>query len=82
MQTVTAKKLHEDTDGVLKQVERGKTVLVTRNGHVVGKIGPSRRLKSSGWEEIMAPVWEAQKRVRPEEVRPNPVLSERARRRR
>ena len=38
--------------------------------------------KKATWADVMGEVWEAQKRVKPSEVQPNPVLAERARRRR
>jgi hypothetical protein len=34
------------------------------------------------WDDVMGEVWQAQKRIKPSERTPNPVLEERARRRR
>jgi hypothetical protein len=34
------------------------------------------------WDDVMREVWEAQKRIKPADLQANPVLEERARRRR
>jgi antitoxin (DNA-binding transcriptional repressor) of toxin-antitoxin stability system len=78
--SITTKQLHHETSAILDQVERGRSFEVTRNGKIVGRIEPATRAKPAQWEEIMGPVWEAQKRCRSKT--PNPVIEERERRRR
>jgi antitoxin (DNA-binding transcriptional repressor) of toxin-antitoxin stability system len=80
MSSITTKHLHHETSAVLDQVERGQSFEVTRNGKVIGRIEPAARAKLANWNEIMAPVWEAQKRCKSKV--PNPVIEERERRRR
>lgn len=82
MGTITAKQLHLETREVLNQVERGETLLISRHGRVIGRLEPLAQASAPGWEEIMQPVWQAQKRVRSSERQPNPVLVDRQRRRR
>ena len=82
MFNVSAKELHNATSSVLDRVERGETVTVTRNGNVIGCIKPAKAPKKATWNDVMAEVFEAHKRIKPHEVQPNPVLAERARRRR
>ena len=82
MSIVTAKQLHQETRTVLNQVEQGESMLLTRNGRTIGRIEPLAAAEPAGWPEIMAEVWSAQKRVKSGDRVPNPVLQERARRRR
>jgi len=62
MSSITTKQLHHETSAVLDQVERGASFEVTRNGRVIGRLEPAAKAKPVNWNEIMAPVWEAQKR--------------------
>ena len=80
MPTITAKELHNGTSGVLDHVEHGKTIAVSRNGKVIAIIAPAQPGSAANWDEVMRPVWEAQQRAKG--THPNPVLVERARRRR
>ena len=81
MSAITANTLHIETSDVLDDVEQGRAFNITRRGKIIGRIIPVKdRAGISGWDEIMSPVWEAQKRVKA--TTPNPVLAERARRRR
>ena len=80
MSSITTKQLHQETSAVLDEVEHGQSFEVTRNGKVIGQIRPASKAKAAAWDEIMAPVWEAQKRCQAK--LPNPVLEERQRRRR
>lgn len=82
MRSVSAKELHNETSRVLTEVERGHSLVITRNGRVIGQIGPAGGAEKAGWEDIMGEVWEAQKHIKSREQQPNPVLAERARRRR
>lgn len=82
MGTVTSKQLHQETKAVLNQLERGKPLLITRNGRAIARIEPLTAAEKSDWNEVMQDVWEAQKVVKSSERVPNPVLQERARRRR
>ena len=80
MSSITTKELHHETSAVLDEVERGRSFQVTRNGKVIGRIEPAAKSKPADWDEIMAPVWEAQKRCKSNTS--NPVIEERQRRRR
>ena len=80
--TITAKQLHQETKAVLNQLEKGETLVITRNGRTIGRIEPLTVPKSRDWAEIMGEVWQAQKGVKAADRVPNPVLQERQRRRR
>ena len=80
MATLNARQLHNQTSAVLDEVSKGKTFQIIRNGKLVGTLQPAHEPAASEWDEIMAEVWAAQKRT-PGKSR-NPVLLERARRRR
>jgi prevent-host-death family protein len=82
MRSVSAKELHNETSKVLSEVEQGQSLVITRNGRIIARLGPAEEAEKPRWGDIMAEVWEAQKRVQPHEIQPNPVLAERARRRR
>jgi antitoxin (DNA-binding transcriptional repressor) of toxin-antitoxin stability system len=82
MSTVTAKQLHQETKAVLNQLERGKPLLITRNGRAIARIEPLTAAEKSDWNDVMREVWQAQKKVKTADRTPNPVLQERARRRR
>ncbi len=82
MSTVSAKRLHQETKAVLNQLEQGESLLITRNGRTIGRIEPMATPAAPEWEVVMADVWAAQKKVKAAERVPNPVLAERARRRR
>jgi antitoxin (DNA-binding transcriptional repressor) of toxin-antitoxin stability system len=78
--SITTKQLHHETSAILDEVEHGQSFEVTRNGKVIGRIEPAAKRKPADWDEVMAPVWKAQKLCKSEV--PNPVLAERQRRRR
>jgi antitoxin (DNA-binding transcriptional repressor) of toxin-antitoxin stability system len=82
MGTVTAKQLHQETKAVLNLLEQGESLIITRNGRTIGRIEPMASAEPPEWSEIMSEVWEMQKKIKPEERTPNPVLQERERRRR
>ena len=82
MSIITAKQLHQETKAVLNQLEQGESLLITRNGRTIGRIEPLAPSEQTGWPDIMAEVWRAQKSVKSSERVPNPVLRERQRRRR
>jgi antitoxin (DNA-binding transcriptional repressor) of toxin-antitoxin stability system len=82
MGTITAKQLHLETKAVLNQLERGESLLVTRNGRAIARIEPVDASAAPTWDDVMAEVWQAQKKVKAAERVPNPVLQERQRRRR
>ena len=81
MTSVNAKELHYNTGGVLDRIEKGETVLITRHGRVIARAEPA---EASGeeWGDIMADVWKAGRRIPAVRRTANPVLAERARRRR
>jgi antitoxin (DNA-binding transcriptional repressor) of toxin-antitoxin stability system len=78
--SITTKQLHHETSTILDEVEHGQSFEVTRNGKVIGRLEPAAKRKPALWDEIMAPVWEAQKHSKSKI--PNPVIAERQRRRR
>ena len=80
MPVLNARQLHHDTSAVLDEVSKGKSFQIERNGKIIGRIQPDPEHKRVEWREIMQEVWAAQKKVR--RTVPNPVLVERARRRR
>jgi antitoxin (DNA-binding transcriptional repressor) of toxin-antitoxin stability system len=80
MSSVNARTLHNNTSAVLDEVERGVSFLVERSGRTIARLQPVTAGKDPGWEEIMSEVWRAQKQIRVKSQ--NPVLAERARRRR
>ena len=80
MATLNARQLHNQTSAVLDEVSKGKTFQIIRHGKIVGTLQPPDEPAPSDWDEIMAEVWEAQKRAHGKTR--NPVLLERARRRR
>jgi len=80
--TITAKRLHQETKAVLNQLERGESLVITRNGRAIGRIRPVKAAAAPRWHDLMAEVWRAQKAVKAAERVPNPVLHERQRRRR
>jgi prevent-host-death family protein len=79
---VTATQLRQKTKSVLNQLEKGESLLITRNGRTIGRIEPLAGTKPPGWADIMAEVWRMQKGVKSRKRVPNPVLQERQRRRR
>lgn len=82
MGTVTAKQLHQETKSILDQLEQGEPLIITRNGRAVGRLEPLSRTQPPKWDDVMGEVWQAQKRIKPADRVPNPVLQERQRRRR
>lgn len=82
METVTVKQLHQNTKLVLDQVEQGETVVVTRSGRPIARLEAVKPGGADSWDEIMSEVWAAQKEISRAQLKKNPVLEERARRRR
>jgi antitoxin (DNA-binding transcriptional repressor) of toxin-antitoxin stability system len=80
MPVLNVKQLHNETSAILNEVAKGKSFDVEKHGKVIATISPVKDAKRPSWAEIMAPVWELQKKAKGKT--PNPVLSERARRRR
>lgn len=80
MPVLNARQLHHDTSAVLDEVSKGKSFQIERNGKIIGRIQPDAEHKRAGWDEIMKEVWALRKTVK--RTHPNPVLAERARRRR
>lgn len=76
MALLNSKKLHDETSAVLDEVEKGKSFDIERDGKVIATLEPPKKT----WDEIMAPVRALHKKVKG--TTPNPVLAERARRRR
>jgi antitoxin (DNA-binding transcriptional repressor) of toxin-antitoxin stability system len=66
----------------LDQLAEGEIFVITRNGRVIGRIGPVVAPEPDEQDAIMREVWQAQKKVKNVERVPNPVLQERQRRRR
>ncbi len=81
-ESVTAKQLHQQTKTILDQLERGKQVVITRNGRTIARLEPISNASPAAWDTIMTEVWKAQDEIKPSERVPNPVLVERQHRRR
>ena len=81
MTSVNAKELHHNTGAVLDRIEKGETVLISRNGKVIARVEPAEATGAK-WSDIMADVWKAARKVTVSRRTENPVLAERARRRR
>lgn len=81
MTSVNAKELHHNTGGVLDRIEKGETVLITRNGRVIARAEPAETIAGE-WIDLMADVWKAGRKLSAARLVANPVLAERARRRR
>ena len=79
MGAITARQLHLETRRILDELDSGKPLLVTRNGRRLEPLSPKQ---PQHWDDIMADVWHAQKRIRGARRMANPVLAERQRRRR
>jgi antitoxin (DNA-binding transcriptional repressor) of toxin-antitoxin stability system len=82
MSRVTAKELHLQTKSILDLLEKGESLVVTRNGRPVARLEPVAQTGSADWDDVMGEVWSAQKEIKTSERLDNPVLQERARRRR
>ena len=82
MNEITTKELHLETKSILDELEKGRSVVITRNGTPIARMEPITTAQATGWDDVMSEVWEAQARIREEERTANPVLKERARRRR
>jgi antitoxin (DNA-binding transcriptional repressor) of toxin-antitoxin stability system len=80
--TITAKQLHQETKAVLNLLERGESLLVTRNSLPIARIEPLAPVEPPAWDDIMREVWRAQKSVKQASRVQNPVLRDRQRRRR
>jgi antitoxin (DNA-binding transcriptional repressor) of toxin-antitoxin stability system len=80
--TITAKQLHQETSSVLDQLEKGASVVVTRNGRAVARLEPVGGTEPPRWDDVMSEVWKAQTEVKRADIVENPVLAERKRRRR
>ena len=80
MAILNARQLHNETSAILDEVSKGKSFQIIRNGKLVGTLQPAEEVPASDWDEIMQEVWAAQRKARVKT--PNPVLAERARRRR
>ena len=65
MGIITARQLHEDTKSVLNQLEKGETLLITRNGRTIGRLEPlAAAAGTPGWTDIIAKNWRAQGSVK------------------
>jgi antitoxin (DNA-binding transcriptional repressor) of toxin-antitoxin stability system len=80
MPILNARELHNETSAVLDEVAKGKTFEIQRNGKTIGRLEPVIEEAKPGWDEIMAPVWALRKKNTRKQR--NPVLDERARKRR
>lgn len=75
MTDVTSKLLHEKTGQLLDRARQGERFRILRDGRAEAFLIPIAEAIDPEWPEIMAEVWEAQKK--PGRKRPNPVLKER-----
>lgn len=80
MAVLNTKQLHNETSAVLDEVEKGKSFDIERQGKVIATLKPAKNARRATWDEILAPVRALHSKVKFKT--PNPVLAERARRRR
>lgn len=75
MTDVTSKMLHEKTGQLLDRARQGERFRILRDGRPDAILIPAEEAIDPEWTEIMAEVWEAQKRTGTK--RPNPILKQR-----
>jgi antitoxin (DNA-binding transcriptional repressor) of toxin-antitoxin stability system len=80
MPVLNVKQLHNETSAVINEVAKGKSFDIEKRGKLVATIQPLKNAKRPSWDEILAPVRALHSQVKYKS--PNPVLAERARRRR
>jgi antitoxin (DNA-binding transcriptional repressor) of toxin-antitoxin stability system len=80
MAVLNVKQLHNETSAILNEVSKGKSFDVEKHGKVIATLRPAKHLEPPTWDEILAPVRALHGKVK--NRTPNPVLAERARRRR
>jgi len=80
MPVLNVKQLHNETSAILNEVAKGKSFDVEKHGKVIATIRPAKDVQRPTWAEILAPVRALHAKVK--HKTPNPVLAERARRRR
>jgi antitoxin (DNA-binding transcriptional repressor) of toxin-antitoxin stability system len=80
MWLLNARQLHNETSAVLDELSKGKSFRIERRGRIIGTLQPAGNRDKPGWEELMSEVWAAQKKAGGKTR--NPVLLERARKRR
>lgn len=78
--TVSLHEMKHDQKRVIARVRRGEIITLTHRGRPVAILEPATERQAPSWDEIMAPVRAAMSEPGP--THPNPVLAERARRRR
>lgn len=79
MTDVTSKVLHEKTGQLLDRARQGERFRIIRDGRPDAFLIPAGETIDPEWTEIMAEVWEAQRK--PGSKRANPILKERRARR-
>jgi prevent-host-death family protein len=75
MTDITSKMLHEKTGQLLDRARQGERFRVIREGRPDAFLIPAAEAIDPEWPQIMADVWEAQKK--PGKKRRNPILRER-----
>ena len=80
MPVLNVKQLHNETSAILNEVAKGKSFDVEKHGKVIATIQPAKHIQRPTWKEILAPVRALHGKVKHKTS--NPVLAERARRRR
>jgi len=78
MTDITSKMLHEKTGQLLDRARQGERFRVIRDGQPDAFLVPATESVDPEWHEIMAKVWDAQKKNGPK--RPNPILAQRKKR--
>ncbi len=78
--TISLHELKKNQRRVIARVKRGEVLTITSHGHPVALLQPATPKQAPGWDELMKDVYAAAKAPGP--AHPNPVLAERARRRR
>lgn len=80
LETISLHELKKDQRRIIARVKRGEAITITEHGQPVARLEPAHPQQAPSWDELMAPVYKAAKEKGA--THPNPVLEERARRRR
>lgn len=80
LETISLHDLKKNQRRIIARVKRGETLTITERGQPVARLEPAHPQQAPSWEDIMAPVYKAAREKGA--THPNPVLGERARRRR
>lgn len=83
-ETISLHEMKKHQARVVARIKRGEILTLTERGQPVVLMSPATTKQAPPWDELMAPVYQAASAAQKRGARPhvNPVLAERARRRR